>query len=87
MVAGADVFCDLLSQGENEVYITLSTEPFEGSDVLELMYLGRLESWELGEGAWYGLERYADVEFDTTMWLCNVTKFVFGEFPKQIYFK
>ena len=33
------------------------------------------------------LERYADVEFDLTMWLCDVTKYVFGDFPKQIYFK
>ena len=87
MVAGADVFCDLLSQGENEVVITLSTEPFDGCDQLDLLYLGRLEGPELGEGAWYGLEQYADTEFHTTMWLCDVTKHVFGDFPKQIYFK
>ena len=87
MVEGADTFCDILAQGENEIYVTLSTEPFDGCDVLDLIYLGRLEGPEMGSGAWYGLERYADVEFHISMWLCDVTKHVFGDFPKQIYFK
>ena len=87
MVMGADVFCDMLSQGKNEVVITLSTEPFDGCDQLDFLYLGRLEGPEYGEGAWYELERYADVQLNVTMWLCDVTKYVFGDFPKQIYFK
>ena len=87
MVEGADTFCDILAQGENEIYVTLSTEPFDGCDVLDLIYLGRLEGPEMGGGAWYTLERYANVEFDLSMWLCDVTKYVFGDFPKQIYFK
>jgi hypothetical protein len=29
---------------------------------------------------------YMGVDYELTMWLCDVTKFVFGEFPKNIYF-
>jgi hypothetical protein len=87
MVMGADTFLDLLSQGETEIHVTLSTEPFEGCETLELVHLGRLEGPELGEGAWYILDEYADLPFNLKMWLCDVTKFVFGSFPSKIYFK
>lgn len=87
MVSGADTFCDLLAQGENDIYVTLSKEPFDGCEVLELLHLGRLEGPELGEGAWYILDEYADLPFGLRMWLCDVTKFVFGEFPAKIYFR
>jgi hypothetical protein len=87
MVMGADTFLDILSQGENEVYVTLSTEPFEYCGVLDYIFLGRLEGPELGEGAWYSLREYMGLDFNLKMWLCDVTKFVFGDFPKQIYFK
>lgn len=87
MVMGADVFLDLLSQGETEVFVTLSEKEFEGCEVLEMTHLGRLEGPEYGSGAWYILEEYAGLRFDLSMWLCDVTKFVFGDFPTKIYFK
>lgn len=88
MVSGADDFCELLSQGENEIYITLSATPFDGASSLEFLHLGRLEGPELGEGAWYILENYLDLPFGIKMWLCDVTKYVFdGEFPMEIYFR
>ena len=87
MVMGADDFLDLLAQGESDVYVTLSTEPFDGCETLELLCLGRLEGPELGEGAWYILDEYVDLPFGLRMWLCDVTKFVFGEFPSKIYFR
>jgi hypothetical protein len=86
MVAGADIFLELLSQGEETVNVTLSTVEFEGSERLEMKYLGRLESWELGTGAWYKLISYMGLEFELDVWLCDVTKFVFGCFPENIYF-
>ena len=82
-----DIFCDILSQGESEVYVTLSTKPFEYCGTLEFLNLGRLEGFELGEGAWYSLKEHMGLPFNLKMWLCDVTKFVFGDFPKQIYFK
>lgn len=87
MVAGADTFLDLLSQGENDVYVTLSTKPFENCEVLMFEHYGRLEAWELGEGAWYVLNSYKGLDYDLKMWLCDVTKFVFGDLPDKIYFK
>ena len=87
MVSGADTFLDILSQGQNEIQLFLSKEPFEKCEVLDFLYLGRLEGPEIGTGAWYVLDRYADVEFNLTMWLCDVTKHVFSDFPKQIYFR
>ncbi len=86
MVSGADLFLDLLSQGEETVNVTLSTVPFEGSEVLEMKYLGTLEGWEMGTGAWYKLVSYMGLEYKLDMWLCDVTKFVFGCFPENIYF-
>lgn len=87
MVMGADDFLELLAQGETEVYVTLSKDPFDGCETLELIHLGRLEGPELGEGAWYILDEYVDLPYTLKMWLCDVTKFVFGEFPSKIYFK
>jgi hypothetical protein len=87
MVAGADTFLDILSEGEAEVFVLMSNEHFDQASFLEMKSLGRIEGWEIGEGAWYKLISYAGIEFpDLDMWLCDVTKFVFGNFPKRIYF-
>ena len=37
MVSGADTFLEILSQGEETVHVVLSTVPFEGCEVLELL--------------------------------------------------
>lgn len=86
MVAGADLFLDLLSESEHTVDVVLSTVAFEGADVLKLQRYGDIESWEMGTGAWYRLLEYKGIDYELTMWLCDVTKFVFDEFPKNIYF-
>ncbi len=87
MVMGADTFLEILTQGDNEIHLTLSTEPFNGCETLHHMYDGLLEGPELGEGAWYRLEKYMGLDYKLQMWLCDVTKFVFGNFPNKIYFK
>lgn len=88
MVAGADTFCDIIAQGESEFYLTLSSIPFEGCNCLIFTKFGRLEGWELGEGAWYICKNYNGIRYELEMWLCDVTKYVFGDyFPKHIYFK
>jgi len=87
MVAGADNFLEILAQGEESVYLTLSTEPFTGADKLTFLHYGHLETWEMGTGAWYVLDTYMGIPFNLEMWLCDVTKFVFNGFPKEIYFK
>jgi hypothetical protein len=87
MVMGADTFLDILSQGEEVVHVTLSTTPFEGCEILHYQYQGRLEGPEYGEGAWYFLNEYIGMSMTLEVWLCDVTKFVFGDFPIKIYFK
>jgi hypothetical protein len=87
MVMGADSFLDILSQGESEKYVALSDEPFDGCYELIFTGLGRIEGPEIGEGAWYKLENYLGIDFKLQMWLCDVTKFVFGNFPIKIYFR
>ena len=87
MVFGADTFLEILSQGDSEVYLTLSNEPFhDDCEVLLFEHYGRLEAWELGEGAWYLLSNYKGISYDLRMWLCDVTKYVFGDLPDKIYF-
>jgi len=87
MVMGADTFLDILTQGDNEIYLYLSDEPFKDSYQLHFLHLGNLEGPEYGEGAWYSMREYLGLDFNLKMWLCDVTKFVFGNFPKIIYFR
>lgn len=81
MVYGADTMLDYMSQGELSINVRLSEEFFEHSDKLEFIR----EATELGNGAYYKLEKYKSINIDLYMWLCDVTKFVFGDFPKIIY--
>ena len=82
MVMGADTMLDILSQGEGEVTLYMVTEPQAGYETLIYLH----ETPELGEGAYYHMKSYMGLEFNLDIWLCDVTKFVFGEFPKIIYF-
>lgn len=78
MVCGADTMLDILAQGENSVYMTISETEFEGMD-FTLSYIK-----DEAEGGWYKLK--SDMhEFE--VWLCHVTKFVFGYLPEILYCK
>ena len=76
---------NILSQGDSTVYLMLSEKPFEGADTLEFTRIGDLEGPELGEGAWYIMKTCTNIEYNLNMWLCDVTKFVLGDFPKVIW--
>lgn len=75
MVAGADILLEKLSQGKNYITLQIKKESFPNSIHLSKIY----------EDSWGGT--YESNELDHTVWLCNVTKFVFGEHPQNIYFK
>lgn len=79
MVMGADVMLDYMSNNGDEIELTLSTHYFEGADRLD-----RLHN-KVSSGCDYSLTIFEGVEINTEMWLCDVTKFVFGEFPKYIF--
>lgn len=78
MVMGADTMLDIISQGDDIVFLTLSDKPFEGYD-----YLLTLKE-EIYDGVLYDL---TSTNFNFEVWLCGVTKFVFNTFPDKIYLK
>jgi len=83
MVMGADDMLDLMSQGDDRFLVTFSTEETEGFELLEFQH--ETPEWE--QGAQYILKTFMGFEYDLQVWLCDVTKFVFGEFPRKIWIK
>ncbi len=83
MVAGADTMLDYMSKDTSEVYVIISIENFDGADELKFQRLAE----DIGEGAYYILEQYQSNIINLEMWLCDVTQFVFGCFPPQIFIK
>jgi hypothetical protein len=81
MVSGADALLDILAQGDEVIYAQMGDEKFPGAN--QLILLG-LETGGAG-GAWYLVPSVGDISFDLKIWLCDVTKFVFGTFPEIIW--
>jgi hypothetical protein len=81
MVAGADSMLEYMAEGEAQVWIVLSEQEFENADKLEFLRLAT----EIENGAFYKLNKYRGIEIGLEMWLCDVTKFVFGDFPSIIF--
>lgn len=85
MVLGADTLCELIANDLTEITVTVSDKPFEHTNFstrkFELEFINSTEGAD-GEqdGAMYKLK-----VLDLDVWLCNVTKYVFGEFPATIY--
>ena len=77
MVEGADILLEVLSQGSKTVKVDISIDPLENCDFI-LDYI-RPESG----GAWYKVRDNS--ESRGVIWLCHVTKFVFGNLPKKLY--
>lgn len=84
MIGGADTMLDIISKNGTEVNTTISLEEFEGSSKLEYQ---KDAKDDIGEGAYYLLSEYDGKKLDLSVFLCDVTLFVFGEFPKQIFIK
>lgn len=79
MVCGADVFLDLLSKLTHEVHVTFSNEPFEGY----VYELHKTAEDELG-GSYIV---FSPLIYPLEVWLCNVTKYIFKEFPQIIFLR
>ncbi len=76
MVAGADILLDELSNNQTSVNISISTK----QKLDDYTTLKKVMNTPLTGGALYHLGL-------KPIWLCDVTKFVFGEFPQKIHFK
>jgi hypothetical protein len=81
MVDGADTMLDVMANGNNAVSLTLDTKPFEGAD--ELILTEKCDP--LIGGGYYLMKTYRGQEMNRSMWLCQVTEFVFGDLPERIF--
>lgn len=81
MVAGADSMLEYMAEGEGRVWLVLSEQEFENADKLEFLRLAT----EIENGAFYKIDKYRGIDVGLEVWLCDVTKFVFGDFPKTIF--
>jgi hypothetical protein len=83
MVDGADKMLDMMAENGDSVILYIAKEQFDGADILTLIekcdpYVG---------GGYYIMQQYEGQEINRTMWLCQVTEFVFGDIPLQIFVK
>ena len=83
MIDGADKMLDMMAGNENSVIVYVAREQFDGADILTLTekcdpYVG---------GGNYMMKYYEGQEINRTMWLCQVTEFVFGDIPQEIFVK
>jgi hypothetical protein len=81
MVAGADTLLDEISDGKDDVTLEVSISPQPGFDIMQ-----KVDNKMWG-GADYKLILYHNHAVEKELWLCDVTTFVFNDFPDYIYFK
>jgi hypothetical protein len=83
MVEGADTMLEIMAQGQNEVTLLVSEQPFEDANKLILT-----EDLSNGiGGGMYLLKTYQGKEINHPMWLCEVLVWVFKKLPPVVYFK
>jgi hypothetical protein len=80
MVSGADTLLDLLAENKRSVVLLASLEQFANAFVLSLARLGESEG-----GGHYFIAALGDKIINLEVWLCDVTRFVFGFIPGHIF--
>ena len=83
MVDGADEMLDMMSNNTGMVAANISKEPFDNAD--RLLLTEKCDD-TIG-GGYYLMRTYKGEEINKKMWLCQVTEFVFGELPEQIFIR
>lgn len=83
MVEGADIMLNIIAGIEKDLMLYIDRSYFDGSDLLVLTekcdpHIG---------GGYYFLKNYNGNEINQILWLCQVTEFVFGEIPDQIFIR
>lgn len=88
MVAGADKLCEQLSKNGKTVTVDINTSDTYQINPEEINLNKRSEdygaTYEVQDNTWFmhpNFDPTVDVE---QIWICPVTKFVFGEYPKYI---
>ena len=87
MVAGSDLLLDHLLEDGNrvEVEVVKSDEPLEEYEGDKRFFRCKQIDVSLFGGSTY--EVYGVEGFNHTIWICPVTLFVLGEYPKFIYIR
>jgi hypothetical protein len=89
MVCGADTMLDVMAQGEDAVYLTLSLTSFNCSEddepYVDPSMLTKVKDTPDIGGALYLLPSYGGIEYNMEVWLCHVTEWLFGIMPEVIY--
>lgn len=82
MVAGSDLLLDYLDKGNNRVEVVKSDMPLD--NMVDCFRCEQIDMSLLGGSTYnvFGVEG-----FDRTIWICPVTLFVLGEYPKYIYIR
>lgn len=80
MVSGADVMLEYLSKGGKSVEVEISERPSQDADIILIA---------VDEEGNYIATDLHDYYFKTVLnvWLCEVTLFVYGYYPTQLYLK
>lgn len=82
MVLGADSMLLYMAEGNDEVTLNISESYFENSDKLKFV----MSAVDIGEGAYYRIEKYRGIEIGLDLWLCDVMLFVFNDrFPETLF--
>ena len=93
MVDGADTFLDHVAQGKTRITLQISTQPFPGWEArmykirkgLNQSLLQILGHAPVDYGAYYSVTQLNGQPHDHQLWLSHVAKYVFGNYPDQIY--
>ena len=83
MVEGADIMLDIMAENKHAVNLCIADKPFENADKLVLTE----KCDPVIGGGYYLLKEYEGTIINQTMWLCQVTAFVFGKISPEIYVK
>lgn len=86
MVAGADILLGVLAKGKRFITLTINVDDNKGNFKAPKLFDFRLVSTGGGNyivtDVWRG--RYDHID-NFPFWLCGVTTFVFGNYPKEMY--
>lgn len=83
MIDGADTLLDMIAGEETEVSLQIDRHHFPGADQLTLTGLCD----PLIGGGNYHLKTFEGKKVAKDLWLCDVTRFVFGDIPEKIFVK
>lgn len=84
MVSGADTWLDIVSGDGDDCVLYMSDAHFEGAHMMSLIIEKPVDE---GGGGIYILHAYNAQTIDLSIWLCDVTRWVWGVLPPAIYFK